>query len=154
MNLLSFFRKQVKTLLERESVLEPEQRSQFQWQMLFTNTETDTTYLVGKGGSHTCFWSINPQLNTDAERHTCNPQEMLDIISSWGKAKYDFYGMGFNAKKFRRFQDLESAKSYKPKKKNPKYRIFGVTKKGEVDILFKPEFTLTGSLIWIQLKKD
>jgi hypothetical protein len=88
MNPFTHLRTQIKSCLEKEARLSPSERKQHQWQ--FITTVNSVTYMVGKGGANTMFYSIG----IEGKRHLCMPKEMLSIISSWVGSKYPMYAIG------------------------------------------------------------
>lgn len=86
-NPFSHLRAQVKSCLEKEAKLSPNERRMFQWQ--FFATVNGVTYIVGKGGANTMFYMIGEQ----GERQLCAPEVMLNIISSWAGAKFAMYAI-------------------------------------------------------------
>ena len=143
-NHFSHLRQQVKSCLEREAKMSPEQRKQHQWQ--FITTVAGVPYIVGKGGANTMFY----QIGTKGERSLCMPKDMLEIISSWAGAKFAMYAIGRKPNTYSQgpFPELDQAKECDAD--NGEY-IVGITKDGKVKRLFQMKSGITGSK-WVPFK--
>lgn len=73
---LKILNRQFRALMNIEQTLSPAQRKLNQFQLLAT--EGLITYIVGKGGANTIFYSVN-----QGERKLCYPDEMLAILKEW-----------------------------------------------------------------------
>ncbi len=131
----------VKLLLKEDDNLTKEQCEMFQWQTLAKIPDTNYTFLVGKGGVNTIFYSASSQ-----ERATCYPEDMLDILSNLAKSKTFVYvaldkrksEIGFSA-------FLDKAK----KMEGAKY-VLEVSFSGKKRTLMKKQKDLFGKKQWVE----
>lgn len=130
-NPFSHLRAQVKSSLEREAKLTPNERRMHQWQ--FFTTVNDVVYIVGKGGANTMFYMVGQ----DGERKLCPPEEMLQIISSWANAKFAMYAICKKPSAFSHgpFSSLDMALSVGDAPKGS--YIVGLTPDAKVKRLYK-----------------
>lgn len=144
-NHFSHLRQQVKSCLEREAKLNPEQRKKHQWQ--FVTTVGGVPYIVGKGGANTMFYQVGAQ----GKRELCMPVAMLDIISSWAGAKYAVYAVGRRKDCYSNgpFQDLNQALDCDG---DTGEYIVGITTEGKVHRLYVMKKGISKSK-WVKFKK-
>lgn len=78
--LFKVMRQKVVGLVRVEAKLSIKERECQQWQLLF-DIKGWGSYIVGKAGANTMFWSKN-----DSERVLCYPEEMVAQIDKWIEA--------------------------------------------------------------------
>ena len=143
-NHFSHLRSQVKACLEKEAKLSPNDRKKHQWQ--FLTTLNGVTYIVGKGGANTMFYSVG-----NGERKLCHPKEMLDIISSWGKAKYAMYAIGKKRDAYTHGPS-EDIDTLLEEQGEPGEYIVGMTSDGKVVRLYEAKKGIS-STIWVPFER-
>lgn len=74
----------VKSLMLHEHRLTQEEKKCQQWQLLFQIDGIQ--FIVGKGDVNTMFYIVG-----DEERVICYPDELMEKIQEWNKAKYTSY---------------------------------------------------------------
>jgi hypothetical protein len=143
MNPFTQLKTQVRSALEKETKLSPEERKQHQWQ--FLTTVNGVTYIVGKGGANTMFYMIGK-----GERKICMPKEMLDVIGTWGTSKYPMYAI---CKKKGRYTHGPNPSLEAMFDEDPAVGSFlvGFTNDGRVHRLYKYVSGLMGSE-WVEFK--
>lgn len=132
----------VKLLLKEDDQLTKEQCEMYQWQLLAKVPGTDYTFVVGKGGVNTMFYSAS-----SAERATCYPEDMLEILNELAKSKTFVYvaldkrkeEVGFSA-----FID-------KAKKMDGAKYIVAVSFSGKKKTVMKKQKDLFGKKQWEEL---
>lgn len=144
-NPFTHLRSQVRACLEKEAKLPPDERRKHQWQ--FLTTVAGMTYIVGKGGANTMFYMIG----TEGERKLCHPEEMLQIISKWGGAKYAMYAVCKTPKHFTHgpFPELNQALNVDA---DPGSYLVGLTVEGKVIRLYQMKQGLKSSK-WCEFKR-
>lgn len=80
MSLFKVMRQKVVGLLKVEAKLSIKERECQQWQLLF-DVKGWGSYVVGKAGANTMFWSKD-----GSERALCYPNDMVELIDKWIEA--------------------------------------------------------------------
>ncbi|WOL24603.1 hypothetical protein fHeYen902_257 [Yersinia phage fHe-Yen9-02] len=150
MNPFAILKQQVKKALTLESTLEPEQRAMFDWQYLVN--VSGRYYKVGKTGANTCYFKT-PDMD---EEKAVYPNELVDIIESWGKSKYVSFSIchkNFDNVLVDNIKEEERALKSKPKKFRKGIFICGYTPKGKRVKLWRLREGLAGSQ-WVAVERE
>lgn len=138
--LFKAMRAKVVGCLKIEAKMTIKEREQQQWQLLF-QIKGHGDYIVGKGGANTMFWIKN-----NGERHTCYPQQMLELLDKWcASSESTKYHIVYSKKSVASYDSLDEARTHKAKEgskivkveKGEKTALF-VRKQGLMGIAWKP----------------
>lgn len=141
--LFKVMRQKVVGLIRVEGKLTVKERECQQWQLLF-DIKGWGSYIVGKAGANTMFWSRN-----ESERVLCYPEDMVATIDQWIEAsnKPQFIVVSPLKKRIALTNTLEEARKHKAPVDSYIYRFAD----GKKTKLFKRTQSLMG-LTWKPMK--
>jgi len=143
MNLYKNTLQKVRHLLKEDDNLTKEQCNKFQWQLLIKLDDTPYTFLVGKGGVITIFYSAS-----SLERSVCYPEEILELLEKLSKTDVFIYSALDKNKKEIGFSYSKSLAKKLPKTKY----VYSVDFKGKRKLILKKSTDLFGNKVWEKIE--